>query len=92
MTASFDLDNLRTILRSCAGEPESTDLSADIAATAFADLGYDSIALMETAACVERDFGIPMDDEAVVELATPQDFVDFVAARLGQRVVTAPGK
>jgi act minimal PKS acyl carrier protein len=87
MPVSFDLDKLRIILRSCAGEPEEIDLSSEIAAISFNDLGYDSIAMLEAAARVEQEFGVRVDDE-VAELRTPKDFVDCVNAKLGEQPVS----
>ncbi|HWE91118.1 MAG TPA: acyl carrier protein [Pseudonocardiaceae bacterium] len=88
MRTSFDLDDLRTLLRSCAGEPESIDLASDIADLTFEELGYDSIALLETAARVEQDLGVTVEDNVVAEdITTPRDFVAYVSTRLGQRPV-----
>ncbi|MFE9746847.1 acyl carrier protein [Saccharothrix saharensis] len=76
--STMTIDDLRTILVSCAGEEESADLRADIADVPFSDLGYDSLALMETAARIERDFGISLPDEVMVELETPRALLDLV--------------
>ena len=38
----FTLDDLRRILRACAGEEDSVDLDADIHDATFGELGYDS--------------------------------------------------
>ncbi|TQM85042.1 act minimal PKS acyl carrier protein [Saccharothrix saharensis] len=76
--STMTIDDLRTILVSCAGEEESADLRADITDVPFSDLGYDSLALMETAARIERDFGISLPDEVMVELETPRALLDLV--------------
>jgi act minimal PKS acyl carrier protein len=76
--STMTIDDLRTILVSCAGEEESADPRADIADVPFSDLGYDSLALMETAARIERDFGISLPDEVMVELETPRALLDLV--------------
>ena len=52
--ARMTLDDLRTLLIACAGADEGSDLSGDILDTPFEDLGYDSLALMETAARIEK--------------------------------------
>ncbi|WP_410604782.1 acyl carrier protein [Amycolatopsis sp. lyj-90] len=82
MTTTFDMDDLRSLLRSCAGEPESVDLDSDIATTTFEELGYDSIAIIELAACVKQNFGVAVSDTAAVNTNTSQDFVDHVRGLL----------
>lgn len=71
------LDGLRQILLECAGEDEGTDLNGDILDTDFADLGYDSLALLETAGRIQRQFNARLDDDAVVDARTPRDLIDI---------------
>jgi act minimal PKS acyl carrier protein len=80
----FTLDDLRTALRDCAGEDPGVDLDGDIGHTEFADLGYDSLALMETASHLSRVLGRPLPEEVLAEATTPEDFVEAVNARLTQ--------
>ncbi|MEU7755763.1 acyl carrier protein [Micromonospora sp. NPDC049101] len=79
--SNFAVDDLRRILIACAGESEA-DLNGDIADRQFDDLGYDSLALMETAARIEQDYGVRIPDEQIVELDTPRAVVDVVNAVL----------
>jgi minimal PKS acyl carrier protein len=79
---TFTLDDLRKSIQECAGQDESVDLSGDIGDTTFSELGYDSLAVMETASRVSRDYDVELPEEEVGELKTPRDFVDFVNARL----------
>lgn len=83
--AMFTLDDLKQTIRACAGQDESVDLSGDILDTTFSDLGYDSLAVMETSSRVERDYDVELPEEEVGELKTPRDFVDFVNSRLRAR-------
>ncbi|MFF8380345.1 acyl carrier protein [Streptomyces sp. NPDC015661] len=76
--AQLTLDALRTILVACAGEDDSADLSGDILDVTFEDLGYDSLALMESAARIEREFGVSLDDDDVNEALTPRLLLDLV--------------
>ena len=78
----FTLDHLRAALRDCAGQDPGVDLDGDIGHTEFTDLGYDSLALMETASHLARVLGRPLPEEALAEAATPGDFVEAVNARL----------
>ncbi|BAL90264.1 putative acyl carrier protein [Actinoplanes missouriensis 431] len=72
------IDDLRRILTECAGEDESVNLSGDILDTPFTDLGYDSLALIETAARIKQDFGIEIPDEQVATILTPRMMLETV--------------
>lgn len=78
---SFTLDDLRRVMRECAGEDESVDLDGDIADVSFDALGYDSLARMETASRVQRAFGVTLPDEEMADIDTPAGFVAFVNSR-----------
>ncbi|GHF65826.1 acyl carrier protein [Streptomyces thermodiastaticus] len=77
MTA-LTLEALVRILRESAGEDEGVDLGGDIADTAFTDLGYDSLALLETLGRVQRDYGVTLDDDLLATAQTPRQFLDAV--------------
>jgi act minimal PKS acyl carrier protein len=76
------LDALRQLLRKSAGEAEDVDLDGDIAGIPFEELGYDSIALLETAAAIERDYGITLSDETVGKAETPGTLLALVNERM----------
>jgi minimal PKS acyl carrier protein len=78
---SLTLDRLRDIMRDCAGENESIDLNGDIGEVSFMDLGYDSLALLETTSRLEREFDITLDDDSVSEDGTPNTLIELVNAR-----------
>lgn len=84
--AKFNLDDLRQSLRAAAGEDESIDLNGDILDVEFADLGYDSLAILETASHIERGFGVRLPEDEVGDQHTPRDFVDFVNSVLAEKV------
>ncbi|MEU1811825.1 MULTISPECIES: acyl carrier protein [Micromonospora] len=81
----LDLPTLTDILRECAGEDEDVELSGDILDVPFADLGYDSLALLETAGAIQRRFGAPLQDDAVTQAQTPRELLE-----LANRALTAP--
>ena len=88
---SFNLDDLRIMMRTCAGVAESMDLNADIGDTTFVDLGYDSLAVLEMATKLQNQFGVVIPDDVVDPALTPQALVEYVqrpAAGLNNR---APG-
>jgi act minimal PKS acyl carrier protein len=76
---TVSLDDLRRILIAAAGEDESTDMEGEILDVSFEDLGYDSLALMEAAAQIKREFGVEIDDDDLVRMQTPREMLDTVA-------------
>ncbi|MER7013306.1 acyl carrier protein [Saccharopolyspora sp. NPDC000359] len=76
--SKLTIDDLRRILVDCAGEDEAAELGADALDTEFDDLGYDSLALMETAARIHQELGVLIPDEQVAELRTPRQVLDLV--------------
>jgi minimal PKS acyl carrier protein len=83
------LDELIEIVRECAGEDETVDLDGDVADTAFEELGYDSLALMEAAARVSRDYEVVLPEDALADIRTPAQFVTLVNGRLAAGVPAA---
>lgn len=74
-TPDVTLDDLKRILRTCAGETDGIDLDGDILDTEFEALGYDSLALLETAAQLSQEYGVELDDDATVSARTPRDLL-----------------
>jgi act minimal PKS acyl carrier protein len=70
--AEYTIDDLVRTLRECAGEDEDADLSGDIMDVSFVDLGYDSLALFNTIAAVERDLGLTLAEDLAVTVPTPR--------------------
>lgn len=81
MTArEFTLDDLKRILLEGAGADESVDLDGDILDTDFEELGYESLALLETGGRIEREYGITLDDTALTDARTPRALIAVVNA------------
>jgi minimal PKS acyl carrier protein len=76
------LDDLRRILIASGGESDA-DMSGDILDVPFADLGYDSLALIESAAQIGQEFGVTLPDERVIGLETPRELLDLVNTPVG---------
>ncbi|MEW2618883.1 acyl carrier protein [Streptomyces sp. NPDC048106] len=70
------IDDLRQLLRTAAGESEA-DLDGDILDVEFGSLGYDSLALLETASLIERHHGVKVADD-ISAVRTPREFLDRV--------------
>ncbi len=78
----FTLDDLRRILIASAGAPEGPDVGQDTADMTFEELGYDSLALLETGSHIERELGISLDDSDVLEAHTPRELIAVINAHL----------
>ncbi|WP_030269267.1 acyl carrier protein [Streptomyces sp. NRRL B-24484] len=78
----FTIDDLRRILREGAGTEEGVDLDADILDTAFEELGYESLALLETCGRIEREYGVTLDDDALAGAGTPRALLEIVHGHL----------
>jgi act minimal PKS acyl carrier protein len=82
VNASFTLNDLREVMRACAGVDESVDLGSDIGSRTFEDLGYDSLAMLEMIAKIQNMLSVVITDDAAKKLTTPQSLADYVAAQL----------
>ncbi len=84
---AFTLDDLRALLRECAGEPGGSLDGDHILDTTFAELGYDSLAVMEAAARVRRRYGVVLPEEVTQVESTLRAFVDAVRAQTQAQAV-----
>lgn len=82
-TTEFTLDDLKRILLEGAGADEGVDLDGDILDTGFEELGYESLALLETGGRIEREFGITLDDDVLTDAQTPRALIAAVNTLLG---------
>jgi len=76
--SELTLVDLKKIMKECAGADETIDLEGDILDTRFNELGYDSLALLETTSRVERTYQVSLGDEAAIEAGTPREFINLV--------------
>jgi acyl carrier protein len=81
-TSELTLDDLRRILRAVAGEAEGAGLDGDILDVTFTDLGYDSLALLETAGQIERERDLQLDESTITEAQTPRQLLAAVTEQL----------
>ncbi|MFF9852795.1 acyl carrier protein [Streptomyces litmocidini] len=81
-TKEFTLEDLKRILLEGAGADEGVDLDGDILDTQFEQLGYESLALLETGSRIEREYGITLDDSVLTDADTPRALIDAVNAHL----------
>jgi act minimal PKS acyl carrier protein len=80
------LPQLVQTMRECAGEDEDVNLDGDILDTLFYDLGYDSLALLQTTGRIEQDFGIVLDEDGINEAETPRALLELVNESLSRLV------
>jgi minimal PKS acyl carrier protein len=78
----FTLTDLTRILLASAGADEGVDLEGDILDTEFTELGYESLALLETGGQIEREYRISLDESVFTEAVTPRAFIDLVNIQL----------
>lgn len=76
----FTFDDLKLILQAGAGDRSGLD--GDVLDADFDDLGYDSLALLETGSRIERQYGIRLDEEALADVRTPRALIGLVNANL----------
>lgn len=48
----------------------------------FDELGYDSLALLETHSRIKRDYGVPISEDDLGLVRTPRELVEFINSRL----------
>lgn len=77
----FTFEHLKEALCASAGVDGSVELNQDVLDRPFEDLGYDSLALLELTGRVQRDFGVPMPDDARQHMPTPRAALDYINAR-----------
>ncbi|MFD7923230.1 phosphopantetheine-binding protein [Streptomyces sp. NPDC059740] len=86
MTAHrFTLHDLRRVLMEGAGADDAAVLDGDILDTAFIALGYESLAMLETAGRVEREWDVCLDDVELTDDTTPRQLIDAVNERIAVR-------
>lgn len=78
----FTIDDLKAILREGAGADEGVDLDGDILDAEFDALGYESLAMLETAGRIEREYGISLDEEIFADARTPRALIALVNGHL----------
>ncbi|MFJ2813274.1 acyl carrier protein [Streptomyces sp. NPDC087294] len=80
MRDAFTVHDLKRVLSEGAGDDGG--LSGDLLDTPFGDLGFESLALLETGAVIGREFAVDLDDSLLHDICTPRELIDLVNARL----------
>jgi act minimal PKS acyl carrier protein len=82
MSTRMSITDLHGILIACAGGDQE-GMDGSIADVSFDELGYDSLALIETAAVLKRDHGVYIPDAEISEVSTPSELLDIINDRIG---------
>lgn len=72
-TTPITFDDLTRIISVSVGVADGTPLTTDTIHVPLCDLGYDSLALLETVSRIEREYGIALDESvASADLSAAQ--------------------
>jgi act minimal PKS acyl carrier protein len=78
----MSMDELRGIMIACAGGDDLETVHGDVSGVSFEDLGYDSLALIETAAKLKLEHGVDIAAEQIIEARTPRELLILVNDRI----------
>ena len=94
MSTIMTFDDLRTMLVDGAGLPEGVDFTEQHLDVELDALGYDSLAILVTAARIRQEFGVDIPDHEVVDLRTPRLILDRVNTSIPEQTggETPPAK
>jgi act minimal PKS acyl carrier protein len=70
-------EELFGLLQQAAGAGTQVEFEGEPVDVPFADLGYDSLALLETATLIKLRFGITVDDD-IAGAQTPREYLEQV--------------
>lgn len=85
MSQSFTVDDLARILREGAGEDGGIEQST--LDTPFAELGLESLALLEATVLIGQQFGVDLDDSVLTGVGTPRELIRVVNEGLAATAV-----
>nr|ADG86317.1 acyl carrier protein [Streptomyces sp. SANK 61196] len=82
MSSSMTFDDLKAIMSRSTGELDGQELTEADLGTTFTEIGYDSLAVLEIASQIQREYGLQIPDEAIETMNTPKDVIDYVNTSL----------
>lgn len=77
-TNTLGVRDLAKLLRECGAADEAVVVTEHVLDMTFTELGYDSLALLQTTGRVERDLGILLGDEALCDAGTPRILLGMI--------------
>jgi acyl carrier protein len=76
--ATFTLDDLKVIVQESSGISDGATLDGSILDQPLRDLGYDSLAVLEIASRIQREYALSIPDEAIDGMKTARAIIDYV--------------
>jgi act minimal PKS acyl carrier protein len=83
-TSTISFDDLCRIIAVSAGVDDGVQLTDDKIDTPLCELGYDSLALLETVSRLEREYGITLDESAASADVTARELLACVNEAAGR--------
>ncbi|MEU7480435.1 acyl carrier protein [Lentzea sp. NPDC042327] len=80
--SALSIEGLKEILNEAAGDDDSFKQGQDILDIPFLELGFDSLALLETVALIKRKHGVAIADDEMAYLETPRQLLDKVNGQI----------
>lgn len=80
--SELTISGLQEILHEAAGGDDSVQFGPDVLDTPFLELGFDSLALLETVALIKRKYGVAVADDELADLQTPRELLNKVNSGL----------
>jgi len=77
---NIKFEDLKRVLREGSGVADDVDLDGEVLDIDFQSLGYDSLALLETAARISREYKITLDDDLITSARTPRELLTVINA------------
>jgi len=84
--STFTSEDLKTIMLATADESITPALDGDFLDLSFADLDFDSLAVLEIATRIQQTYHLEIPDDAIAEMSTPRNVVDYISGRLRESV------
>ncbi|MBS2015759.1 MAG: acyl carrier protein [Deltaproteobacteria bacterium] len=78
----MDRGELLSLFRNTATEVAERDFGHVVESVKIAELGIDSLGMLEIIGSLERELKIQIPDEALAGITTVKDLLDAVAARI----------
>lgn len=84
--STFTADDLKTIMLATADEDSASVLDGDFLDRSFSDMDYDSLSVLEIATRIQQTYHLEIADEAIADMITPRDVVNYISSRLHESV------
>lgn len=82
MTTNIGMNEVWTALVEGSGADDASALLADLESKSFDELGYDSLAVLETGLRLRRDTGSDAPDAQIAGAQTAQELIDLINSHL----------